>query len=172
MYEPREDSYFLLENLKDYIKPGIKVLEIGAGSGIISQEAEKLGANVLAGDIDEKAIQLLKKKLNARQSDLFSNINKNEKFNLIIFNPPYLPEDKYDKEKDTTGGKKGYELALSFLKQAKNHLEKDGKILLILSALSNIREFIKKADKLNTKIKTIAEKALFFEKLFLFEISF
>lgn len=171
MYSPREDSYFLLENLGKYIKKGMKFLEIGAGSGIISQEAKRLGAEVLCTDIDDEAIKQLKiKKLNAIKSDLFNNIDS--RFDLIVFNPPYLPADKYDSKKDTTGGKKGYETALKFLRQAEKHLNKNGKILLLLSNLSSLDEFNNKIKKLNIIIKTIAEKPLFFEKLFLFEVTF
>lgn len=173
MYLVSEDSFLLLNNLNKYLKKNLRILEIGAGSGIISQKAKKLGAEVLCVDIDKKVVkQLIKKHLNARVSNLFSNIKKTENFNLIVFNPPYLPEHKYDKQKDTSGGKKGYELSLKFLKQAKKHLDKDGKILLLLSSFSNLLEFKQKIKKLNIKIKTIAKKKLFFEQLHLFEISF
>ena len=171
MYSPKEDSYLLLENLKDSVRKGTKFLEIGAGSGILSEQARKLGAEVLCVDIDDEVVKELRlKKLNAIKSDLFSNING--KFDLIVFNPPYLPEDKHDSEKDTSGGTKGYETALKFLRQAKTHLNNNGKILLIMSSLSKLDEFNDKIKELNIKTKTIAEKHLFFEKIFLFEISF
>ena len=56
-------------------------------------------------------------------SDLFDKIPKNKKFDIVAFNPPYLPEDKReDKESQltTTGGKKGNEITLRFLKKAKH----------------------------------------------------
>ncbi|MFH1053229.1 MAG: hypothetical protein V1740_02315, partial [Candidatus Woesearchaeota archaeon] len=71
-----------------------------------------------------------KSKLNAIRSNLFSNINKTNRFDLIIFNPPYLPEDKRepkDSRLNTTAGKKGYEIVIKFLQKARKYLRKDGK---------------------------------------------
>lgn len=168
MYQPEEDSYLLLNILNKYVKKSMKVLEIGAGSGIISEKAKQLGADVLAVDIDSQAIAQLKKKaINAKQSDLFSNIKG--RFDLIIFNPPYLPEHKYDKQKDTTGGKKGDETIINFLLEAKNYLNKNGKILLLLSSLTP-RERINKIIRKIWQKKKIKEDKLFFEKLEIWEI--
>src|SRR3989344_962257 len=127
MYCPSEDSYLLSKTLKKYLKDknrAIRILDMGSGSGIQAETCRELGfKNIIVADIDKEAVRHLRKKgFKAVYSDLFSNINKKSKFNLIIFNPPYLPQDEYDKEKDATGGKKGYETILKFLKQAKFHL--------------------------------------------------
>ena len=66
-------------------------------------------------------------------------VEKQIKFDLIIFNPPYLPEDKREPEDSklaTTGGKKGDEILKRFLLKAKEHLEENGKILLVISSLT------------------------------------
>ncbi len=171
IYMPREDSYLLSEVLKDHLKhrdKTIKILDMGSGSGIQAEMCKKLGfENITAADIDEEAVSFLKRRgFNAVKSDLFSNIQ--EKFSLIVFNPPYLPEHKYDKEKDTTGGKRGYETIIEFLKQAKSHLEEQGKILLLFSSLSNPEVIKKEAEKLGYKISFLASKNLFFEELFVY----
>ncbi|MEK6859802.1 MAG: HemK2/MTQ2 family protein methyltransferase, partial [Nanoarchaeota archaeon] len=150
----------------------IKILDMGAGSGIQALVCRKLGfKNILAADINQKAVKQLKKqKIKAIRSNLFSKINKKQKFDLIIFNPPYLPEDKYDKKQDTTAGKQGYELIIRFLKQAKFHLNKEGTILLLFSSLSKPKIIIKKAKQLGYKLKPLNSKKLFFEKLYVYEI--
>lgn len=170
MYAPSEDSHLLAEILKKHLKnknQKIKILDLGAGTGIQTETCKNLGFNsILAADTDKEAISLLRKKgFKAVESNLFSNIKN--KFDLIIFNPPYLPEDKYDKEKDTTGGKKGYETILEFLKQAKQHLNKNGEILLLFSSLSTPSIIKQRAKKLY-KIKLLARKKLFFEKIFVY----
>jgi len=171
MYTPAEDSFLLLKNINKYIKPGTKFLEIGAGSGIISEKAKQLGAEVLATDIDSEVVgQLKRKNINIIKSNLFNNINNKDKFDLIVFNPPYLPEHKHDKKKDTTGGKRGDETIIKFLKQAKNYLNKDGKILLITSSLTPMKKIDKILDK-DYKSRIIDKKKLFFEQLFLYELS-
>ena len=91
-----------------------------------------------------------------------------EKFNLIIFNPPYLPEDSREPKYSqiaTTGGKKGSEITNKFLEQAKKHLEKNGKILLLTSSLTKAIKWK------NWKKKLLTKKKLFFERLYVFEIS-
>jgi len=91
------------------------------------------------------------------------------KFNIIIFNPPYLPKDKNEPKESqtaTTGGKKGNEIILKFLKQAKNHLETKGIIYLITSSLTPKIDF----KKLGYKSKEIGCKKLFFEKLYIWEL--
>ena len=173
MYTPLKDSYLLSETLKIFLKnkdKRIKILDLGTGSGILAETCRELGfKNILTTDINKEAVKLLRKKgFRARKSDLFSNINIEKKFDLIIFNPPYLPEDKYDKEKDTTGGKKGYETILKFLKQAKKHLEKDGESLLLFSSLSFPEIIKKQAKKLGYKMKLLNKKRIFFEELYVY----
>lgn len=185
MYQPAEDSYLMSRILKENIpnllekKPDLKFLEIGAGSGIHLHTAENSGIkkkNIFSCDIDKNSVEhctLLG--YNCIKSDLFEAfkgrlIVKGNlvplQFGLIIFNPPYLPEDKYDNNLDTTGGKKGDEIILRFLREAKNHLEKDGKIFLITSTLTPKLNF----EKLGYKAKEIGCEKLFFERLCVWEL--
>ena len=120
IYSPAEDSYFLSEVLKKNIKNyKINILDMGSGSGIQAQTLIDLGINpknITLVDINPKSISFLKKKFSKSKiikSNLFSNIKG--KFELIVFNPPYLPEHKYDKQPDTSGGKKGSEIINKFL---------------------------------------------------------
>ena len=153
----------------------IKILDMGSGSGLQAITCKKLGfKNILAADINKDAIKLLKKqktKIQSIQSDLFSNIKS--KYDLIIFNPPYLPEDKKEPEDSrlaTTGGKKGYELIIKFLKQAKLHLNKNGKILLLFSSLSKPNIIKQKAKQLGYSSRLLNKQKLFFEELYIYEL--
>ncbi|MBU1136713.1 MAG: methyltransferase [Nanoarchaeota archaeon] len=187
MYEPREDSYLLSEELKKYLiklkNRKINALDIGTGSGIQAETISEFinKKNITCSDINKEAIEIARKKgFKAVKSDLFSNIKR--KFDLIVFNPPYLPKDRHDKKKDTTGGKKGDETILRFLKQSKKHLNQNGKIFLLLSSLTPRANINKELKKHNFKIKKtgrffaskkqeifkmkkLSEKKLFFEKL-------
>ena len=168
IYEPAEDSFLLQKYVRKYSKG--RVIDIGAGSGIQSLTALEKTKDVLAVDINPSAVKLLKKKgIKAEVSDLFSNVKG--KFDLIIFNPPYLPKDERESKNSalaTTGGKKGYEIIERFLKQAKNFFKKDGKALIVFSSLTgNIEKLF---NKHNYEFKKIEEKKLFFEKLYLYAI--
>ena len=177
IYQPAEDSYLLTNILKKELLKLIKknsdlrFLEIGAGSGIHLSTAEKAGVkreNIFSSDIDQNSVNHCNSLgYNCIKSDLFENINK--KYNLIIFNPPYLPEDTkepVDSKTATTGGKKGDEIIIKFLKQAKDYLNKNGKIFLLTSSLTPKIDF----DKLGYKSKELGCEKLFQERLWVWEL--
>ncbi|MEK6873543.1 MAG: HemK2/MTQ2 family protein methyltransferase [Nanoarchaeota archaeon] len=180
-YQPAEDSYFLSDYVKNYIeklnnseKENIKSLDMGTGSGIQSKNLISLGikkGNITATDINFDALKQAKKlKIKAIKSDLFEKLNKKEKFDLIIFNPPYLPENKFDKEKDTTGGKKGDETIIRFIKSLKSHLKEKGICFLLTSSLTP-NTWKKETKKQKLKIRKVGEKSLFMEKFYVWEIT-
>lgn len=168
MYNPREDSFLLLKHIKYYIRSKDKVLDMGTGPGILAREAAKFAKQVIAADIDDKIIKELSEKRDNQKitylhSNLFSNIEG--KFDLIIFNPPYLPS-KQIKQIDLDGGKNGTEIIERFLKQAYEHLNKDGKILLLCSSFN--KDIEKLFKQYNYSYKKIDEQHLFFEKLYVY----
>ena len=135
-YEPREDSELLGRYVKRYARG--RVLDMGTGSGIQAVEAAKKKKvdSVLAVDIDEEVIRKLKKeiknkKIRFKTSDLFSKVRG--KFETIIFNPPYLPEEKGVKDKALFGGKKGHEILERFLEKVNNYLTFEGVVLIVFS---------------------------------------
>ncbi len=169
IYEPEEDSFLLAKYVKQYARG--KVLDMGCGSCILAETASKKTKNVTAADINPEAVKLAKQKgFKAVQSDLFENIEG--KFNLIIFNPPYLPEDEKEDEESkliTTGGKKGNEVLKRFLEQAKERLALDGNILLVVSSLTPKAEELFK--KNGFEFKALETKNIFFEKLTVYLLS-
>lgn len=174
VYSPEEDSFLLSSVIKENIpkllkiNPNLKVLEIGSGSGIQLKALYEAGVkkqNIFACDINKEAVNHCKKLgFNCVQSNLFEKIKG--KYDLIVFNPPYLPGDS-DEPKDsqlaTTGGEKGGEIINKFLQQAKKYLTKEGKIFLVTSNLT-------KGIKWNGyKKKVLAKQKLFFEELRVWE---
>ncbi|MBS3163221.1 DUF2431 domain-containing protein [Candidatus Woesearchaeota archaeon] len=166
MYEPAEDSFLLKKYVLKFASG--KILDIGTGSGILAEAALKKSKDVLAADIDEKSINYCRKNgINAIKSDLFSNIKG--KFDVIIFNPPYLPKhprEPEDSARVTTGGEKGSELLERFLKEAKSHLKKKGIILFVCSSLTGNVEKIMK--KYKYKFEKLESEKHFFEELYIY----
>lgn len=163
IYEPREDSFLLQKYVERYANG--KVLDMGTGSGIQALTALKKTKYVVAVDIDKEAVEHVRNfGVKAVQSDLFKHIKG--KFDLIIFNPPYLPNHKGIKDKTCDGGKKGNEIIKRFLHQAKTYMKKQGKILLVCSSLTPGIPFLFK--KYNYRYKLLEEQSFFFEKLFVY----
>jgi release factor glutamine methyltransferase len=178
IYQPAEDSYLMSRILKERLpklleqNPNLKFLEIGTGSGIHLETAKNSGIkkqNIFSSDINKNSVAHCSSLgFHCIHSDLFENIK--DKFDIIIFNPPYLPEDKQEPEDSklvTTGGKKGNEIILKFLGQAKEHLEKNGIIFLITSSLAKDIDF----KKLNYSAKEIGCEKLFYERLCIWELN-
>lgn len=142
VYQPAEDSFMFVDFLKEYFSNNAigNYLDMGTGSGILSECTSCfLSKNdILAVDINPEAVALVRSKgYNAIESDLFDKVD--EKFDLITFNAPYLPEDNREPEDSrmaTTGGKKGDEISIEFLKQSKDYLNKGGRVFLLISSLT------------------------------------
>lgn len=161
IYEPKEDSFLLEKEVRKRAR-GKKVLDMGCGSGIQALAAKEVGAaEVLGVDVDKESVEICKEKgINAVRSDLFDNVSG--RWDLIVFNPPYLPKDEREGyDLDTSGGEKGDEIIVRFLKDVGNYLEEGGKILLVVSSLTP-RERI---DMLVKKKKVVASEKFFMEEL-------
>jgi len=138
---PRSETEQLVEHVlyfyDTYFSPEkIKVLDLGTGSGCIgitcALEEEKL--DVTISDISPDALKVatdnrdqLQAKTKIVLSDLFENIN--EKFDILISNPPYIPDDETVenivlKEPGVAlyGGSLGVDFYEKILKEAKQHL--------------------------------------------------
>ncbi len=173
VYSPDHDTYLLLDIVD--VDKGEEVLEIGSGSGIISLHCSKKGPKVTAVDKDEKALENTNKnaelndiELDVKRSDLFSDIDK--KFDVIIFNPPYLPKHE-DLEIDDRwdGGERGDEVILQFLKEVKFYLNENGRIYLCFSdmaPLDNINSTIEQ----NFEVENKEGKNFRFETLYVYKL--
>ncbi|MEM3865885.1 MAG: methyltransferase [Candidatus Bathyarchaeia archaeon] len=167
-------SKFLVKKL--IVKRGDYVLDLGTGSGIQAIFAAEKARKVVAIDINPKSILCVKinaklnnveNKIEARKGDLFTPV-KNEKFNLIIFNMPYLPlKPKNILEKAWCCGEKN-ELINRFLCEAKNFLVENGKLQLVYSSLSgDLKKFLEKIKASGFNPEVSAYKILPFEKIVL-----
>ncbi len=151
VYEPAEDTFLLLKAIN--IKKNNYVLEIGTGCGIIALECARRGAEVVCTDSNPYAVKLaqrnfrenqflLKGRIEFRKGSLFSVLKNDEKFDVIIFNPPYLPTKSDERiggwfDIATNGGIDGLKIIEQFLNGVKKHLSKNGHAYFIFSSLSN-----------------------------------
>jgi release factor glutamine methyltransferase len=171
MYEPREDSYFFEEYLNKLNEKYEIALDMGTGSGILAKALIKKSKKVIALDLQKEVIDELKLDVEKYRSNLFQNLPKiyKKKIDLIIFNPPYLPLGEDELDVELHGGILGVETTIKFLKQAKDFLSGDGKILFIASNNANLSFLNLKLVEFGFKYEIKAELKLFFEKLYIYE---
>ena len=161
VYYPREDSYLLASAVQTFAKG--ELLDLGAGSGIQGIVAAKSGCSATFADIDPAAITAAKRNAAANRvtgrfvvSDMFSKIQN--RFDVISFNPPYLPSDTI-REIALDGGEGGRHFINEFLSGFRAHLKPGGFALLVESSFNQWHKDLSKGATL------VAKEHYFFEDL-------
>lgn len=174
MYIPAEDSRLLAGAVKEY--SGKRALEIGIGSGIVLEELQRNFELVVGTDLQLESLRYAR--LNIRSRNVLTiccNMSApiRSKFDLIVSNPPYLPDLSVKLQKDlpVDGGPTGIEWSIKFLELSISKLEPTGRILLLLSSFSNIEKLEVFVQKWKFAKKKVNQKKLFFETIEIFEIS-
>jgi release factor glutamine methyltransferase len=148
---PRPETERLVELALERLRvmPGSpRVLDLGCGTGAIALciKSEQPRANVLASDINPEAVKLtlenatrLNLEIEVRETSLFDGIEG--KFDLIVSNPPYLPEldlenlepeVKLEPASALFSGHDGLDLARALVRIARERLGPAGWLLLEL----------------------------------------
>ncbi len=147
---PRMETEILVEQVLKFASDKMNILDLCTGSGVIAVcLAKNTKSNIFATDISEKALSVAMEnaeinnvKVNFKESNLFNDLKKSKKFDIIVSNPPYVPTldiEKLDKEvKDydpkiaLDGGKDGLDFYRKIIKQSVNYLTKNGMIFFEL----------------------------------------
>jgi len=169
LYEPQEDSYQLEKEVKKYAFG--RVLDVGTGSGIQAKAALTKSKDVTGVDLDKESLDYCKenhKGIKFVFSDLFSKVKG--KFDTIIFNPPYLPQDEGIEDIALYGGKKGHEVVERFLDDVSTYLSKDGIILLLFSSLTTKDKVDEIIARNLFDFKELSKEKHFFEELYVYKL--
>jgi release factor glutamine methyltransferase len=173
LYIPSDDTFLLAESVKCY--KGKSALEIGVGSGTILKVLHENYRIVAGTDLDFGSLLYCKENLS---NDLMlaccdaASIFR-YRFELIVFNPPYLPVDDNEKKDSAIhGGICGIETTLHFINSAISLLDEGGKMLIVTSSLSYSTKLDELILQKKLKSREIREAKLFFETLTVLEISF
>jgi len=176
IYLPREDTYLMEQALSRFNLKNKKILEMGCGSGYLSIYCAKQNAIVTAIDINIDAIKYAseqakkeKLKINFIESDLFFALNKEQKFDIIFFNPPYLVSDEI-KELALDGGKDGREIIDKFLKDFDKYLLPEGFVLLLHTDYNNLVDTKELLEEKGFDFDILEKEHLFFEDLYILKI--
>ncbi len=144
---PRQDTESLVEEALKICQPGMKILDLCTGSGCIAISLMKNapGMTCTGSDISKQALLVAKE--NGRmhevvidwvRSNLYENIN--ERFDLIVSNPPYIPGPRilelmpevrdFEPVGALDGGEDGLDFYRHITAQSKDYLNKDGYLYL------------------------------------------
>lgn len=175
VYQPAEDSFLLADNIK--VNRICDVLEIGTGTGLVALVAAKQANKVIATDINPHALDCAIKNMvtnktynmELRKGDLFEPL-KDEKFDLILFNTPYLPsseDEANDDELDTAwnGGIDGRKTIDRFITGVKDYLKPGGKVQMVQSSLADNQATLDTLEEIGFKACITAREKCFFEEI-------
>jgi release factor glutamine methyltransferase len=152
------------------------LLELGAGTGIISILAAKKRAAVYASDISSNAVKNVKLnaaknnvQINIFASDLFKNI-PDMQFDYIIINPPYYNRNPNEEEEYAWFCGSKFEYFKSLFNSLSNYIYKDSKVFMILSEVCDIQEIKSIGIENEFAWKLKMKKKFWGEKIYIFEI--
>jgi release factor glutamine methyltransferase len=185
VYQPEADTYLLLEVALKEIRPGDRVLEVGTGSGYIAAgimgivKKSKLGCKdssgfVVGTDINPHATRCAHKNgFEVIRTDLLDGLRG--PFDLIIFNPPYLPTKPDERMEDwleyaLDGGPDGRAVISRFANEVGRVLSPGGRVLLLISSLTGEEAVIEIFTKLLYRVDIVTKRRVYDEDLLILKI--
>ncbi len=159
VYETSEDTIFLLRGAERLVPVGGLMCEVGCGKGLISATLAEYG-EILATDINLSAVRetlaRVKKEsatLHVVCCDRLEPIREGKVFSLVVFNPPYLPEESFDPR--WCGGPTGIEMPLLFTGSVLKRLADRGLMMFLLSSLSDWKTALRELNEKGLRVSVI-----------------
>lgn len=167
---------FILRSIDQLDFSNKTVLELGAGSGLISLHLTKRNALVTAIDINSSSIESIKEsaklnslKVDAYISDLFTQVPK-QTFDYIIINPPYYRGEAVTIEQQAWYAGKNLEYFKKLFSTLGNFINSDSVVLMSLSEDCEINKIKEIADGYRFLMKLYKKQRIKGEENYLFEI--
>lgn len=168
----------MLRYLKSLNLKGKSVLELGAGSGLISIFAARQEAIVTSSDISLQAVENLRR--NAAQnrvdltiihSDLFARIPQ-QPFDLIIINPPFYPAQPQSEKEHAWFCGENFEYFQRLFAQLNGNIKNGSLVLMVLSDGCQIERIRQISESHGYSMQVVFEKRTLWERNFVFQVNF
>lgn len=140
IYPVEADTLLLLDAALREVRSCDRVLEVGTGSGYIASELTRFARCVIATEINPHAARMARARgVQVILTDLVRGVQG--KFDLVLFNPPYLPTDETVRSNDwlelaLDGGPTGRETIERFASSVGEVLAPGGRVLLLISSFT------------------------------------
>jgi release factor glutamine methyltransferase len=137
-------SHLLGEAVLAEVRGGERILDMGTGNGVNAILAASKGADVVAVDINQRALEAAQAnvdrngvadRVEVRASDVFSAVS--ETFDLIVFDPPFRwfrPRDLLEAAMTD----EGYQAMTRFFRQARQHLRGQARMLIFFGTSGDL----------------------------------
>lgn len=167
-YLPAEDTRLLIKSLRH--ASGGRCLEIGFGSGAAISTVAKRFELAAGTDIMglSQAVIARSPRVDLLIADR-ATCFRDRSFDLVFFNPPYLPSQAVE-DRAVDGGPTGIEVPAAFMEEGARVLRKGGRMLVLLSAEGDLKGFVTRARALGFTSRRVASKKLFYETLVVFSL--
>ncbi len=159
---------------------GLRVLDMGCGTGILALVAAGKGSQVTAVDINPLAVQASRDNVDLNhmtgrvvslESDLFSALPADAVFDLMIWNPPFFPVDPPDMASRAWFAGSDFDVLRAFARSARSHLAPGGKVMLVLSTDTDPAAFLSAVHDTWYRVTTVRSRRKLFETLQMIELS-
>jgi len=173
-YRPAEDTWLLIDCLlSDRGARVSRAVDVGCGTGAVTEVLLGLADEVLAVDVDVDALLELRSRLRERlervetvAADKLSFLRPGCRIELLASNPPYLPysgDEPFDRT--VHSGPKGTEFARDLISSALDLLVPEWEAYLIASSLSDLEEFVGELRDLGLSVTVLGKRHVFFEDI-------
>jgi len=172
---PRTGEFFASQINSKLIDREWEVLDMGTGSGVCAVFAAKYARRVVAVDINAAAVRCaginavlnhLEEKIEVRHGDLYAPVSE-ERFDLILFNPPFLRGAARD---DRDRAWRSSDVAERFAAGLGAHLKPGGSALVLLSTFGDGGIFLEEFRAHGLEVSVLAERQFVNERLTIFRL--
>lgn len=173
---PRTGEFLARQLSPGFPDSDAEVLDMGTGSGVCAVIAARTARRVVAVDVNAEAIRCAginvrlnnqESRVEVRHGDLFAPV-AGERFDLILFNPPFLrglPSDDRDRAWRSS------DVAERFAAGVAAHLKPRGAALVLLSSFGGAEHFLEQFRRHGLTIGVHAQRRFVNEKLVVFRLT-